>query len=78
MRRKDKEISDRSAIEDIIKRSTVCRLAMSDNNSPYVIPINFGYENSTVYFHSAREGRKIDILKKNPNVCIEFDIDIQR
>jgi nitroimidazol reductase NimA-like FMN-containing flavoprotein (pyridoxamine 5'-phosphate oxidase superfamily) len=50
---------------------------MSDNDSPYVIPINFGYEDNTVYFHSAKEGRKIDILKKNPEVCIEFDIDIE-
>ena len=77
MRRKEKEITDRSAIEDIIRRSTVCRLAMSDNGSPYVIPMSFGYEESTLYLHSAKEGRKIDILKKNPDVCIEFDIDAE-
>ena len=74
MRRKEKEITDPSAIEEVIKASRVFRLAMIDKDRPYVIPLNFGYQNQTLYFHSAREGRKIDILRKNPRVCFEFDI----
>ena len=75
MRRKDKEITDCNKIESIILRSAFCRLGMSDNNHPYVVPMSFGYRDSTVYFHSAPEGRKIDILQNNPNVCIQFDAD---
>ncbi len=75
MRRKDREISDPEAISSIIRRSTVCRLGLSDDNQPYVIPMSFGYRNGSVYFHSASEGRKIGILRKNPRVCIEFDVD---
>ena len=48
---------------------------MSDDNQPYVIPMSFGYQDGAVYFHCAPEGRKIDILRKNPRVCIEFDVD---
>ena len=74
MRRKDREISDRKVIDDIIRRSRVCRLAMCDNGQPYVIPLNFGYDGSFIYFHAARDGRKIDILRRNNKVCFEFDI----
>jgi len=73
MRRLDREITDRAQIESIIKQSSVCRLAMSDNNRPYLVPLNFGYRDEALYFHCAKEGKKIDILKNNPVVCFEFD-----
>ena len=75
MRRKDKEINNVSAIRDIIRNALICRLALSDDNRPYVIPLCFGYRDNTLYFHSSPEGRKIEILEKNSNVCFEFDID---
>ena len=75
MRRKDKEITDPDAIASVIRRSTVCRLGMTDGDQPYVIPMSFGYKDGAVYFHCAPEGRKIDILRKNPRVCVEFDVD---
>jgi nitroimidazol reductase NimA-like FMN-containing flavoprotein (pyridoxamine 5'-phosphate oxidase superfamily) len=75
MRRNDKEIHDRDAVEAIIRDSLVCRLALSDENRPYVVPLCFGYRDDTLYFHSSPEGKKIEILRKNGNVCFEFDID---
>ncbi len=74
MRRKEKEIADQSAIRSIIKKATVCRLAMVDVDKPYVVPLSFGYRDGVLYFHGAVKGRKIDLLKKNPNVCFEFDL----
>ncbi len=72
MRRKDKEIKDKDKIEQLIREAQVCHLALADNRQPYVVPLNFGYRDNTVYFHSARQGRKIDMLKANPRVCLEF------
>ena len=77
MRRKDREITDKKAIEDIILRSKICKLAMCDGNMPYIVPLCFGFKDNTLYFHSALQGKKIDILKKNPNVCFEFEIFTQ-
>jgi hypothetical protein len=77
MRRKDKEITDKAEIESIIGRSMVCRLAMTDKNRPYIVPLCFGYKDNTLYFHSAGQGKKLDILKKNNLVCFEFDIDYE-
>jgi hypothetical protein len=48
---------------------------MVDGNNPYVVPLCFGYADHTLYFHSANEGKKLEILKKNNRVCFEFDID---
>jgi uncharacterized protein len=74
MRRNDREITDKKVIEDIILRSKVCKLAMCEENMPYIVPLCFGFKNDTLYFHSAPKGKKIGILKKNPNVCFEFEI----
>lgn len=61
--------------ENIINEAIVCRIALVDGEKPYILPFNFGYENKTLYLHSASEGKKIDIIKKNNNVSISFDID---
>ncbi|KUG23002.1 pyridoxamine 5'-phosphate oxidase-related [hydrocarbon metagenome] len=74
MRKKEREIKDRQAIDDIIRRCQVCHLAMCDDGQPYVVPLNFGYDDSFLYFHAALEGRKIDIIKRNNRVGFEFDI----
>jgi len=78
MRRKDREISDPSDIEQIISNSDVCRIAFADSNIPYIVTMNFGYlsaEHSCFYFHCAREGRKMELMKKNNYVCFELDCD---
>jgi nitroimidazol reductase NimA-like FMN-containing flavoprotein (pyridoxamine 5'-phosphate oxidase superfamily) len=73
MRRKEKEITDPARIESILKNAEVCRLAFSDEDRPYLVPMCFGYEDRTLYFHSAPEGRKLDIIRKNPKVCFEVE-----
>lgn len=75
MRRKDKAIHDLAAIEGIVRNSLVCRLALAEENQPYVVPLSFGFMNNTLYFHSASEGKKIEILRKNNKVCFVFDVD---
>jgi len=77
MRKKEKEITEVSAIEAIIKKSLVCRLALSDDNSPYIVPLCFGYRDRVLYFHGSLKGKKIDIIRKNKNICFEFDINTE-
>ena len=74
MRRKDREIMDRTEIEAILDEALVCRIGLSDGKDPYVVPVCFGYGNGSVYIHSAGEGRKLALLKKNPRCCFEMDI----
>ena len=54
---------------------------MLGEKHPYVVPVSFGTEliagKPVVYFHCAREGLKVDLLKANPHVCVEGDIFIK-
>ena len=67
MRRKDREITDKKILEEILKRNKVCVVAFG-GEVPYAVPMNYGYDAGTFYLHSAKAGKKIDLLKKNPNV----------
>jgi nitroimidazol reductase NimA-like FMN-containing flavoprotein (pyridoxamine 5'-phosphate oxidase superfamily) len=77
MRRSDKEIKDQKKIDWVLKEAEIIKIALSDNNHPYLVPMNFGYDGNCIYLHSAPEGRKIDILKKNNRACFEVDIRTQ-
>ncbi len=64
---------EKEQIESIIQKCTVCYVGMADREGiPYVLPMNFGYSDNVIYLHSAQEGRSINILNENPNVCITF------
>lgn len=73
MRKKNQEITDKQTIEEIIKKSDVCRIAMFDEDFPYIIPFNFGYKNDCLYIHTAKEGKKIELLIKNNKVGFEIE-----
>lgn len=79
MRRKDREITEEQKLREIMDTCKVCRLAMQDEDGLYLVPLNYGYrfesEELTLYFHSAKEGRKVRALQKNPNVCFEMDCE---
>jgi nitroimidazol reductase NimA-like FMN-containing flavoprotein (pyridoxamine 5'-phosphate oxidase superfamily) len=77
MKRSEKEITDRSEIDRIIECARVCRLGLSNGTTPYVVPVSFGYDGESIYFHSAASGMKIDFLRANPNVCFEFEGPVQ-
>jgi len=77
MRRKDKQIIDRGEIEQIIDQAVVCRIAYVRDGVPHIVPVNFGYEDNCLYFHSAVEGHKIDSLRMDKRVCFEMETDVE-
>jgi len=73
---KSKVIDKQEEITSIINKCQVCHVAMVDQQGkPYLVPMNFGFEEGVIYLHSSRSGKKIEILKNNPEVCIEFSTD---
>lgn len=77
MRRKDREITDISKIYNIITKCHCCRVGFNDDGEVYIVPLNFGFvpcdDGDTFYFHGANEGRKINLIEKNP--CVGFELD---
>ena len=61
-------------IEAIIRKASVCRLGMLDGDTPYIVPLCFGYREGTLYFHGAVKSRKYALIQKHPKVGFEFDI----
>jgi uncharacterized protein len=77
MRRKDQEITDSDVLWSIIAKAQVCRLGLSMNDTPYLVPVNFGYRDDCLYIHSSSKGKKIDIIKHNSRVCFEMESDVE-
>ena len=79
MTKRERQITDLSQILDILDRGKVLHLGLCADNMPYVVPMNYGYtmegEKLTVYLHSAVRGKKLDLLRANPNVCFAIDCD---
>jgi len=77
MRRKDREVTNVDEMERIIRQCTVCHLAIHHSPYPYVIPLNFGYtrvDNTfSLYFHSAKEGKKLRLIRLNPFVSFSME-----
>jgi nitroimidazol reductase NimA-like FMN-containing flavoprotein (pyridoxamine 5'-phosphate oxidase superfamily) len=73
MRKANQEITDPKTLEAILQKATIIRLAMVDNGMPYLLPFNFGYSDNCIYIHSAPAGRKIEVLRQNPQVCFEVE-----
>ncbi len=77
MRRKDRELKNIDAIFEVVKNCSAAHVAMVDDGKPYVVALNFGYERHgdelILYFHSAYEGKKMDILRKNASVYFQMD-----
>jgi hypothetical protein len=78
MRRAERELTDRAEIDAILDGAPVLYVTMKDEPAPYVVPLCFGREEDTLYVHSAIEGTKIELLKKNPRVgfCVATEMTV--
>jgi nitroimidazol reductase NimA-like FMN-containing flavoprotein (pyridoxamine 5'-phosphate oxidase superfamily) len=84
MRRREKEIQDQVVLEELLHGAPVCRLGLAPGAAaeqaeephvgyPFVVPVHFVHTDGRIYVHSARNGRKVAMLGKNPRVCVEID-----
>ena len=73
MRKINQEITDSKQINDILEQSDICRLSFIDQGIPYIVPMNYGYQDNCLYLHSAPTGKKIELAKDNDSVCFEIE-----
>jgi len=73
MRRKEREITDRQLLDEILTKSNTCRLAINDGKYPYIVALNYGYSDNSLYIHCAKEGKKIDLLRANNKVSFQIE-----
>jgi nitroimidazol reductase NimA-like FMN-containing flavoprotein (pyridoxamine 5'-phosphate oxidase superfamily) len=72
MRRKDRQILDKTTMFDVVKNGKYTVVGMCNNNEPYVVTLSYGFEeeSETLFFHGAQEGQKLDFMRINPQVCM--------
>ena len=78
--KRELQVTDPHQIRHILDTGKVLHLGLAVDNEPYVVPMNYGYaledEKLTVYLHSAVQGKKLDMIRANPNVFFEIDCDL--
>lgn len=77
MRRKDREVTELETVKEIIRQCDVLRLGLADGDYPYIVPMNFGWEEKEgrlyFYLHGAAEGRKAELLRQNGACSFQMD-----
>ncbi|MCI7179076.1 MAG: pyridoxamine 5'-phosphate oxidase family protein [Schaedlerella sp.] len=80
MTRREREVTDKNEIIDILDKCKILHLGLADGDEPYVVPMNYGYVMDagklTLYLHGAAAGYKTDVMKKNPKVFFEMECDV--
>lgn len=71
-------IQNRELAESILYHGRELHLAMINSDVPYVIPLNYGYDQDYIYIHSKREGKKLDCIKAHPRVCFSISEVVER
>lgn len=71
---RNREITKWKEMQAIIDEAEVCYVGMTDGDQPYVLPFNFSIRDETIFLHSDNVGYKLDLIEKNPKVCINFNI----
>jgi uncharacterized protein len=71
LRHEEKEISDSEELKAILQWGKYISLALTMDDVPYIVTLSYGFDakQNVLYFHTAYVGRKIEILKCNPQVC---------
>lgn len=81
MRRKQNEVLDNQAIDEIILKCECLRLGLIDEKSVYIVPVNFGFTNEdgvrTFYFHGSKEGKKKELILQNGYAGFEMDTNLR-
>lgn len=80
MRRTDREVTEIQKILEILHTSKFMHLGLFDHDFPYIVPMHYGFEQLdhglVFYMHCAKEGHKLDLIRENPNVCVELECNV--
>lgn len=66
-------MTNKADIEQVLEKAFVCHLGLVDGETPYVVPMNYAYQDGHIYLHGAAKGRKLDLIKKNNLVCFQME-----
>lgn len=75
MRRKDRQNNSPDFLNYVLDHASHIYVAFMDGEYPYCLPFNFAVIGNKIYIHCAREGKKLDLIHKNPHAAFSIAID---
>ena len=60
-------------IDQFLTCARVGRIGLILKEGPYIVPVGYGYAEGKIFFHTCREGLKIEAIRRDPKVCFEVD-----
>ncbi len=69
MRRKEFDVKDENSINEILQTCEYGTLSLISEGKPYVVALNFVFFENSIFFHGAKEGKKIEAINSNPNAA---------
>ena len=72
-RRKERAMKSPEEMKSLLDRVAVGHLALTTQDGPYVVPLNYLFAEGCIYLHSGPRGKKIEALRKDPRVCFLVD-----
>lgn len=71
MRRMKQEVTKGECVKVLTEGRRGALAVSGDDGYPYVLPLNFFFDEKTdkIYFHCAKEGHKLDAIRRNEKVC---------
>jgi nitroimidazol reductase NimA-like FMN-containing flavoprotein (pyridoxamine 5'-phosphate oxidase superfamily) len=72
-RRTDRTMKTSREMEVLLERMPVGRLAVTTDDGPYIIAVNYLFLEDSIYFHSGLSGRKMEALQADSRVCFLVD-----
>lgn len=68
--RAEAQLLPKTACEEVLQKHTCGVLALNgDDDYPYAVPVNYGYKEDKIIFHSSPSGYKVECIAKNPKAC---------
>ena len=64
----------REECEKLLSSARYGRLGLSQNDTPYVIPMSYVFSGGKIFLHSRGKGKKVEIAGQNPRVCFQVDL----
>lgn len=78
MRLSQREITSFEQIIELVEKCDTMHIAFFDKEYPYIVPVSYGYkvfcDKIEMYFHSAKAGKKVELIEQNNKVCVEIDV----
>lgn len=68
MRRKNQLLKDSESVQILKERTSGVLAVLGDGGYPYAVPLSYVYADGKIYFHCAKEGHKLDAIKRSDKV----------